>query len=169
VNFYESPSWRVRFPLLDVRKIPRPDRSGVLAVLFFYAALCTYTDIANLKYMTAGFPSIYCYLFPWGCGGPQSDEDSWQQIQRHYHAVLLYTGPGTGHGKKKVCTCHIDLKYLREPIQHMHAESEAACDSDEIFTTPREWTDLGPTWTYQDNHQVIRNFVVEDKWRWHCE
>jgi hypothetical protein len=167
MRYYESPGWRLRFPLLDIRKIPRPDRSGVLAVLLVYAALTTYFDVVNLKYATAGFPSVYCYLFPWGCGGPPP-EDSWHEIRKHYHVVLL--SPFPSKAKKAICTCHVDTQY-KGMISHHHLEEELTCDSDRsYYTEPREWEIVPGTytwwfWTNPGHYEPVKL----DVFRWHCE
>jgi hypothetical protein len=167
MRFYESPSWRLRFPVLDIRKIPRPERTGILAVLLTYSALCIYFDAANLKYMTGEGFSFYCYLFPWACGGPPP-EDSWREIKKHYHSVLLVNVPGKS--TKTICTCHFDLHLSGKPVSHYHfSQEEQACDSDWDYAEPREWTPAPPNshfWYPGGPHIVL---TPVDLFRWHCE
>jgi len=64
-----SMSWLLRHLTLDWRRLPRPERSGLLAVLIAYVALCSYAE-HYAYYGDDGTFSVSCILFPWNCPKP---------------------------------------------------------------------------------------------------
>lgn len=146
---------------IDPMKIPRPERSGYFAVFFVYLAMWAYGEYFMLHDYAVNLRdfSLVCWFAPWEC--PKAEKE--QQPVKDFHVTVLYPGKG----KKKVCSCHQDMRarYTKngKPIQgwdfYYHYPSYVTCDSD--GTTPRTWL---TAYEYKSGPYAI----VYD-YRWHCE
>lgn len=169
---------------IDLMKIPRPERSGYIAILVSYTLLwlCGYHLMPhNFSDNPKDF-SVKCWIAPWACPKEAEPQTTRAELERHYRIVMLSP---SGNGKKP-CTCHIDLHRIGEPILHLHSRREVTCDSDTDFT-PRDWktiysyclnagklSDIGAA--CNDSLTVMledgRSFKVlsgKAEYRYHCE
>lgn len=112
---------------LDVRKMARPERSGVLANLIVYALLWGWGyALVPHDWSGDGF-SLKCYLAPWECR--KEERVTVREIEEHYHIDYL----ASGKRRKKECTCRYEFRHgdevfawraasrerLREPCGHL--------------------------------------------------
>lgn len=110
----------VRAWSLDVRKMVRPERSGVLANLVVYAILWGWGYALVPHDFVDGF-SLKCYLAPWEC--PKHEERvTVREIEEHYHINLL----ASGKRRKKNCVCRYEVRHGGEVFSPYPSEQ---CDS----------------------------------------
>lgn len=123
---------------LDVMKLQRPERSGVIAVFVAYSILWAWGyALVPHDFSEEGKFSLLCWVAPWECPKAPEPRMTREEIEKYYHIVLLSP---TGKGKK-CCTCHIDLHYFgKPPIIHLYSQYEPTCDS--FYTVPRKWTTI---------------------------
>jgi hypothetical protein len=136
--------------LIDIHKLPRPERSGTIAVIVAYLLLTGIADINAAPFMGGGESlwGLFCYLAP--CSllwPPQKPEEA---AQWHGHFVHLYFGKGNGKPSGE-CVCHLEER-VDGVTTHIYFPDLPSCDSD--WVSPREWI-----FPFGDNFQ----------WRYLCE
>jgi hypothetical protein len=121
---------------LDLLKIPRPQRSGLISVmlhLIFVAGLFTASSVADINFR--------CLFNPSCTSGAYTS----QYTEHHRKIMLVFPGKGKGP-KRKECTCHLDWHFYGGTIIHEDTLLEGyveLCDdgnSTQIGHWPREWT-----------------------------
>jgi hypothetical protein len=155
---------------LDMRKMVRPERSGVLANLIVYALLWSW-GYALVPHDFGDVFSLKCWLMPWECPKAEPVETR-KELERRYHPILL----GPGAGKKKACVCHADVHIFGKDIQHLKSLHEYSCDT-EMYVPHNRW--LQPNYWGVGNSITWVGFTVdgsfievhqgEGEFRWHCE
>lgn len=78
---------------------------------------------------------LKCYLLPWVCGDGPREAAAEQAKARKWR--VIYFSP-VGHGKKKECSCHYDIRRGGK-VEHLRQWKEMSCDSDRIGR-PGTWT-----------------------------
>lgn len=141
--------------IIDVRKIPRPERSGLISILSFYILTTSYFDVVGPKGDTF---NLGCYFVPGLCWDWQETHQEQQvRTRRQWKYTLITFYPNAYRKGPKPCTCHVDLGYFGKPILHLHSIQEESCDNDGT-TWPRIWT--APPSSVWSNGQAIKVQIV---------
>lgn len=156
--------------LIDVEKIPRPERSGVISMIVFYVLATGLGDIANARFMRAAtsWSDLLCWVLPCSLlSFPRDKQPKEEQKPEHFEVTPLVFGKGAG---KPICACHVDIEEKKH-LTHIHWQQEPTCDSN--FPSP--WERKG--WFVADKDgEVIVDIppaypaarVTEGRVRWHC-
>lgn len=106
-----------------LKKIPRPDRSGIVGVIFSLSAL--------FALVVPTYPlEDWCQLLPWGCPVEVQPERPVRQ-----HRTVIYTPPGNGAGEKG-CTCVVEYRMNEVPSNRYYQISR--CDAQAMIYAERE-------------------------------
>lgn len=128
--------------MIDLRKVPRPERSGYIAILIAYVLVCSYFEHFIPDGIGVGLPNIACMLFPMIpelCPSKQPAENEARQEYRKMRFTPLVTTPGKS--KKKICGCHVDILTIQDAsVEHLYQRQEITCDTFDDFLQPRVWT-----------------------------
>jgi hypothetical protein len=172
---------------IDIDRVPRPERSGLISILATYLLLAAISDIQLASYPEEfkkslhGWMAIACYLVPCsvlpGFYEKQEEEQVVERKPQHIRYVPLIFGNGTGG--KPICACHVDFHYWGKPVMHLHFKNETTCDSDIPSASWRVWrSDLRPsdsTTTYSavviepgDTEPRYEMKSGEGEFRFHC-
>src|ERR1700677_1800584 len=117
---------------VDLRKIPRPERSGYTAILLSYVLLCAAFEFGFTgEDMMLSLPSVSCMLFPFIpelCTTPP-DEVAENEKPKQYRMTYV-TFDSHSPIRNKKCTCHIDVEWFDgRPFQHLRMPTEPTCNS----------------------------------------
>lgn len=138
-------------PILDLRNLERPHRSGVLAVLIAYAVLFGYGTVNGNHDVNGKFSTR-------------------EEPLKQYHATLIYC-PTCKVVKKEPedCTCHLDLKTHGIPgdaaiVMHIHLTDANGYRGGQDPKCGSVMPD-DALWRYND--MPARGHENTD-YRWHC-
>jgi hypothetical protein len=156
-------------------KWPRPERSGMIAILLAYVLLCAHAEAFILHEYADDISkiSVKCLLFPFAPSCEKRDLQTAELARTRYHVITLYAGP---KAEKRSCTCHGDFHYFGQPVKHIHWRQEPTCDSD--WTSPREWTKVmevdGEMYAISVTTTDLSGTTLtlkahEGEYRYHCE
>lgn len=149
--------------MIDIHKMPRPERSGIIAVLIMYLTLTGFGDILNAGNMDAtdSIWALICYAAP--CSLLFLPQPKQVEIKESHPFIYVEFFPGITGSGQKVCTCHLDWK-TNGVIEHDRMPEELTCESFmEHFAGPYQDTDwtLLPFGRHGDNSGL-------DYFRHHC-
>jgi hypothetical protein len=136
---------------LDVRKMIRPERSGVIGCLFVYAILWGY-GYAIIPHLWGGGFSPLCYFAPWECPAPK---ETAIEIEKHYNIHLLYSGMGNLMDDKKH-VCHLDIQYEGRQVDH-HYDFEIPSEQAywQVWFNPYGHDDFRLSWWGTNNKFIV--------------
>lgn len=165
---------------VDVDKIPRPERSGLISILAAYVLLTAFSRVELASYPSEalrslhGWKAVVCYLLPCsilpGFFQDQTVEDAGLRPPLVKYVPLFF---GSGKGGKPVCACHIDVM-RRGVVSHYHFDNEPTCDSEYPFEFMRVWQKAPETTDEQGDKVVVLlpdatlNLDSGDSARFHC-
>lgn len=98
-----------------LRRIPRPERSGVTGSAMAIGLL--------MAMVIQSYPlESWCQLLPWGCRGGVKDETAEDLKRAEYHWLFFTDGAGL---KSKNCVCRVE--YTKDDGKIMSAHTGLSC------------------------------------------
>jgi hypothetical protein len=138
----------LKFPFIDLERLERPHRSGVLAVIIAYSLICGYYEIQpRYDHKTPGKFSVACLLMPWDC----PDHPDCEPPPPPPPAMKIVFNPNGKEIKSEHCTFHYDVWFDDETLPHegniFHGYHETNCS---ILTARdvRGWTEREGLWQF---------------------
>jgi hypothetical protein len=156
---------------IDINKLPRPERSGTIAIVVVYLLLTGVSDILAAPFSQSGesFWGFLCYVIPCSVLWPPHQKLVEKESEKRYKTVMVYLGKGAGK-PSTVCSCHIDVHFYGQKIQHTFAHILPTCDND--WAEPRTWVQpnywKGNAITVIADATEIRIEQGKGETRWHC-
>lgn len=160
-------------------KLPRPDRSGWLAVAIMCICLWTTANHGSGSGEASLFWTTICVISPIGCPVEGSGEKT-GAISDSHRLTYVLTSPFPSKGGDS-CTCHADVQLDGKEIDHLIQNTEqVSCRSDLYVFHGNRWDKLewdavkAREWQsvyavqFGNNWWSLGDGTPNAKVRWHC-
>jgi hypothetical protein len=153
---------------ININKLPRPERSGTLAVVIAYVLLTGAGDINAARFVqfssAENIWDLLCWVMPCSVLWPPHKPDPPPHHvppSKQWQTSLYF---GTAKEKDTDCRCHVDIRYPRKAIEHITWEARPTCGEE---SAPIKGWIPGPL-TVNTTSQIIFIGSGEGEARWHC-